>query len=398
MLGRKSKQKNKPQPESPQAQSLLFQVPRDVRVQNTYPHFTRDTLCLFSLTCKRAAAETMHQRILHAAVGAEPESYQQKDETSLAAIAMLKKHPEFLFRKGNVIDHFGRNIFASPYQILLGAGDCWATTPVIEEILPKIKDGKALAVAQFQEQFPNCQLPYDVSMGEELLYDERNKLQIAQVIVQLEIIAKAIKADPCTNGLATLPDTNAAVAELCKLFAPKPGEVIETGLHFPLAIMREIFKVYAQIYLSHQWNRDQLAFFSREVIGAALMASTAVDGQCFKLGFKHLNLHEIKGPDRRDGLFCRQPKGIPQGLAPLDDKLGRTMFVDPYHGQSCFQSSSPGFFDSYDKEGDVGEARSLPGMSSCIAGSQDFFGKLLSHKNIFHEVFLEDKKSRCVIF
>jgi len=84
------------------------------------------------------------------------------------------------------------------------------------------------------------------------------------------------------------------------------------------------------------------------VIGAALAASTAVDGQCYKSnGLSGLDMN--KGPDRRDGLFCAHPKGIPAELAPLKGKLGKTVFVDPYDGESCFLTSSPGVFAWYNK-------------------------------------------------
>ena len=360
MADSRSDQAHKPQAESPQNQSLLLGVvPRDVRAHLIYPSTPMDMLGLFASTCQKAEAETAFLRLLSAAVDAKPESYQQEDQTRLAAIALLKRHPELLFKKGKVIDHFGREIVASPYQLFLGTGDTWALKQVHEEIISKIENVEvqaqmqAQAQEQFQEQFPHCQLPFDPSKGEEALYDKRNEELIAQVVVQLKTIVATITVDPCTNGLATLPETKKAVAELCQLFAPKLGEVIRTGLHFPLAIMQAIFKEYDDHY--HPWTGAQLSFFSREVIGAALMASTAVDGQCCKLGLSKLDVE--KGPDRRDGLFCRHPKGIPQELAPLSGKLGRTMFVDPYDGVSCFLSSTPDFFDCYNKNGLSGPGR-----------------------------------------
>lgn len=102
---------------------------------------------------------------------------------------------------------------------------------------------------------------------------------------------------------------------------------------------------------------DQLSFFSCAVIGAAEAALTAVDGQCCKHGLNQLDMN--KGPDRRDGLFCCHPKGIPQALAPINDKLGHTMFVDPYSGYSCVLSSEPGTFDWYYKNGRVARALSV---------------------------------------
>jgi hypothetical protein len=328
-------------------QLLLFKVDHNVRKQKVCPHVPIDMLGLFAQTCQHAEADTAFLRLMTAAVEAEPMSYNQEDETSLAAIAILKRHPELLFVKGMVTDHFGRKIFASPYQLFHGAGDVWALKQIHEEIIPKIENGEASAQEQFHQQFPNCKLPFEASMGEEALYDDRNIAQVAQVKENLKSIIAVITADPCTNGLATLDATKVAIAELCQLFAPKEGEVIRTGLHFPLAIMQEIFRVYDAQY--DPWNYEQLSFFSREVIGAALAASTAVDGQCCKHGLSKLDVKN--GPDRRDGLFCRRPKGIPQELAPLRGKLGRTMFVDPYDGESVFLSSKPGLFDWYNKNG-----------------------------------------------
>lgn len=334
----------------------LFDLDQNIRKKNVYPHVAMGILGLFAQTCRKAAAETAFLRVLTAAVEAEPMSYNQEDEASLAAIAILKRHPELLFVKGMVTDHFGRKIFASPYQLFLGAGDVWALKQIQDEIISNIEDEKARARMQeqaddqFQQQFPNCRFPYNSEMGEAVLYDERNEKLIAQVIVQLESIADAITADPCTNGVATFDATTEAVAALREIFIPKQGEVIETGLHFPLAIMREIFRVYDAQF--DAWSGAQLSFFSYEVIGAVLAASTAVDGQCYKNGLSNLDMN--KGSDRRDGLFCRHPKGIPQKLAPFVDKLGRVMFVDPYNGTSCFQPPAADYFDWYNKNGDHG--------------------------------------------
>jgi len=277
---------------------------------------------------------------------------QQEDETKLAALAILKRYPELLFIKGMVTDHYGRKIWASPYQLFWGAGDTWALKQVYEEIIPNIKDGEAQAKDQFKEQFPHCPWPPTPNINEEALYDERNKEQIAQVIVQLKTIADKITADLCTNGQATLDETKKAVAELCQIFAPKEGEVIRTGLHFPLAIMKAIYKLYDA---QNNWSDEKLSFFSREVIGAALAALTAVDGQSCKQGINNLSMD--KGPDRTDGLFCQHPKGIPDELAPISDKLSCQMFVDPYDGESCFSSSLTGTFDWYRKNGAGGRGR-----------------------------------------
>ena len=391
-------------PPSPQAESPLFNgaVHKNVREQIIYPFTFTSIMALGRLasTCQKTEADTAFLRLMTAAVEAEPMSYNQADETSLAAIAILKRHPRLLFVKGIVDDHFGRKIFASPYQLLHGAGDVWALKQVHEEIIPHIDGGEAKAEVQFHEQFPNCEWPFNPELGEAALYDDRNIAQIEQVKENLKKIVAMITADPCTNGVATLPETEAAIEELRELFAPKQGEVIKTGLHFPLAIMREIFSVYDAQFAP--WSGEQLSFFSREVIGAALAASTAVDGQCCKYGLSKLDKNN--GPDRRDGLFCRRPKGVPEELTPLCARLGRTMFVDPYDGESCFQSpNKPGYFDWYNKNGGS-RGCALPWRRAgraCGAGVRVLVGKRMSSKNfLLGEIMRpcrEEKTSRCVI-
>jgi hypothetical protein len=233
-------------------------------------------LSLLARTSHQYEEETAFLRLLPSAVDAEPqsykpESYQQGDETKLAAIAILKRHPELLFKKSQVTDHFDRKIKASPYGLFLGAGDIWALKQVHEEIIAKIEDSEARSQveaqtkAEFQAQFPDYQGPWplDPNMPEEALYDERNKAQTKQVIDQLKIIVQKITADPCTHGQATKDETTEAVADLCKIFVPKEGEVIKTGFHFPLGIMREIYRVYDAQF--NPWSVSQLAFFSRTV-------------------------------------------------------------------------------------------------------------------------------------
>ena len=326
-------------------------LPDDVRQEELYPRSPLEVLGLFAQTSQQDEKETAFLRLLHGTIDAEPESYSLKsykwaDETRLAAIAILKRHPKLLFKISKVKDHYDRKIQASPYQLFLGAGDIWALKQVHEAILPKIENGVILAQAQFKAQFPNCPQAFDPNMPEELLYDERNKTQIAQVIEQLKIIVEKIKADPCTNGLARCEETFKAVSNLSQIFAPKEGNIIKTGFHFPLGIINEIGRVYDAQFNS--WSSAQLSFFSFAVIGGALAALTAVDGQCVKHGLANLNMK--KGPNRRDGLFCHHPKGIPQNLAPLRDKLTRTVFVDPYNGRVCFLSSRAGYFDWYNKK------------------------------------------------
>lgn len=63
--------------------------------------------------------------------------------------------------------------------------------------------------------------------------------------------------------------------------------------------MQEIYEVYDAQF--NPWSDAQLAFYSRAVIGAALRASSAVDGQCYKNGLSNFDME--KGPDRTDGLF-----------------------------------------------------------------------------------------------
>lgn len=333
----------------------LFGLPLEIR-EKIYSYCSSTTLGFFAHTSYQDMQETVLFKLLSCAVYAEPDAYNQRVDTSrLAAFTILKKHPELLFQTRQITDHFDRRIEGSPYRIFLGAGDIWALKRVHIEIIPEIENGGALAKAEFQVQFPDYKGPWplDPNMLEEVLYDERNKAQIAQVKAQLESIVKKITADPCTNGQATKDETTKAVADLCEIFAPKEGEVIATGLHFPLGIMKEIEKVYdAQFDL---WSDDQLVFFSREVTGGTLAVLTAIDGQCVKKGLSTLKMEE--GPDRGDGLFCCHPIGIPMDKAPLVGKLGRTMFVDPYDGYSCFISSTPGMFDWYNKNGRSGCGR-----------------------------------------
>lgn len=142
---------------SEQRDSLLLTplLPGDVRTQLIYPFTPIDMLGLFASTCQKAEAETALPRLLHCAAFALPESYRQEDKTKLAAIAILKRHPELLFQKGYTRDHAGRLIYGSPYQVFLGAGDIWARKTIHEEILPLIEGGEAKALEQYIQQFPN---------------------------------------------------------------------------------------------------------------------------------------------------------------------------------------------------------------------------------------------------
>src|ERR1700733_12185287 len=99
----------------------------DVRKEGVYPHFSIPKLGVFAQTSQKVESETAFLRILAASIHAAPEFMDEKeDATALASIAILKKHPELLFRKRQVTDHYGREIWASPYQLFLGAGDIWA--------------------------------------------------------------------------------------------------------------------------------------------------------------------------------------------------------------------------------------------------------------------------------
>ena len=55
---------------------------------------------MFAAACQKTEADTVFLRLMIAAVEAEPVSYKQADETSLASIAILKRHPELPFVKG----------------------------------------------------------------------------------------------------------------------------------------------------------------------------------------------------------------------------------------------------------------------------------------------------------
>lgn len=333
----------------------LLKLPEKMISGKIDSNFSLKDYSLFARTPSIAESVVAFLRLLANAVEAKPESRQSENATALAAMAILKKYPVLLFQKGWVIDHFGRKIWASPYQLFLGAGDIWALRQVHGEIITNIEDGEVIAKTQFQEQFPNCSWPLDLAMGEEALYDDRNIAQIAAVINQLKIVVEKISADPCTNGFSTLDETTDAVAALRQIFVPKKGEVIKTGLHFPLGILKEIFNVYETQF--NPWSGAQLAFYSREIIGAVEAALTAVDGQCCKNGLKNIEIEN--GPDRRDGLFCRHPDGIPAKLTPINHKLGCEIFVDPYNGDVCYVSATPWFFDWYVKQG---AARAVPAV------------------------------------
>jgi hypothetical protein len=316
---------------------------RDARGKIYDENLPLKELCLFAQTSKQYKAETAFPRLLRAAIHAAPAFLDAKDPTALASLVILKEYPELLFRKKMVTDHYDREIWASPYQIFLGAGDSWALKKVYEEIIPKIKNGDAQAEAQFKEQFPNCPWPLPKNLSEAMLYDDRNTKQIEVIVEQLAIVKQCIDIDPFTNN-QPLDTTKLAVEKLCKLFQPKSGEVIRSGLHFPLAIIQEVYKTYDA--LQGHWS-----FFSLAVIKPALDALSTVDGQCCQGGLSWLDMK--KGPSRRCHSSYQYPLGQPLSLTLVNDKDKRAAaLVDPHNGDVLFVSSAPDYFDCYHKNGE----------------------------------------------
>jgi hypothetical protein len=330
-------------PMSDNSNDTLSYLPDDVKQEEFYPCSPLSVLGLLARTSKQYEAETISFRLLQAAIHAAPEFRDAKQNAkALAAIALLKTHPELLFTKKRVTDSYDREILASPYQIFLGAGDKWALKQVYEDILPLIPNGETQAAAQFKEQFPNYDKKLDAGMNEEArFYDDRNKQQIAEIVKQLAIVKQFIDADPFNNN-QPLDTTQQAIEKLCQLFQPKLGEVIQSGLHFPLAILQEIYKTYNA--LQGRWS-----FFTLAVIKPALGALSAVDGQCCRDGLNELDME--KGPNRRCHSSYQHPLGRPLSLTLVNDKgRGRAVVVDPYDGEVLFTSSTyPGYFDCYNK-------------------------------------------------
>jgi len=295
----------------------------------------------------------------------------KEDARALAAIAILKKHPELLFQEGMVTDHYGRNIWASPYQIFLGAGDSWAIRQIHKDILPLIENGETQAEAQFKEQFPNCPWPLPENFSEEMLYDDRNKQQIKAIVEQLTTVKQLIEADPFTNK-EPLDTTNLAIETLCNLFKPKSKEIIRSGLHFPFAIMQEVYKTYTAL-------QDHWSFFALAVIKPAEDALSTVDGQCCQGGLRDLDME--KGPSRRCHPSYKHPLGKPLSLTLVNDKdkRGAAAVVDPYDGDVLFVSTSyPGYFDCYNKYGVCGPFASMRAASECW---RRLAGKLMENKS-----------------
>lgn len=307
-------------------------------------HLPPQHLGMFARTSKQMKAHAVLPQLLQASIYAASESYTQTDLTRLAAIALLKKHPELLFEKGKVTDHYGRVIFGSSYQALLGAGDVWAITQIHEEILNKIEDSAARAAAcataqaQFREQFPNYDK--DLADGEDeeaRLYDARNIRQVAEIKSQLAIVKQCIAVDSFNKNNPNKA-TCQAVKTLCQLFQPMPEEIIRSGLHFPLAIIKEIYEIYAALQ-----GQKRMAFYSLKVIKPALDALSTVDEQCCLTGLQYLNM-EI-GPNRRSNESRYQyPLGKPLLLRRCDERykqrgFGVAALVDPSEGNPFFCSS-----------------------------------------------------------
>ena len=328
----------------------LSNLPEELRGYYMYPRSPLSELALLAQTSKQYEAETASLRLLAAAIHAAPKPLPVKEEakedvTALAALTILKRHPELLFEKRGLTirDSHDREFEASPYQIFLGAGDVWAHRQIQKEILPLIKNGEALAEAQFKEQFPNCPWPPPKDLHEEMLYDDRNKQQIEEIVKQLVTVKQLLDDDPF-NENKPLDVTKQAVEALCNLFKPKPGEVIRSGLHFPLAILQEIYKTYNT--LTRCWS-----FFSLAVIKPALDALSTVDGQCCQGGLRDLDME--KGPSRRCHPSYQHSLGQPLALRLVNDAGQRRVaaLVDPYDGEALFVSSTSGWFDCFNNAG-----------------------------------------------
>ncbi|OGT40184.1 MAG: hypothetical protein A3F12_08000 [Gammaproteobacteria bacterium RIFCSPHIGHO2_12_FULL_38_14] len=344
---------------------FLSLLPSDIRCE-IYRYSPLRKLGLLAQTSKQYEAETASLRLLQASIHAVPAFLDaEKDVTALAAIVLFKTHLELLFIKKKVTDHHGREICASPYQIFFGAGDIWALKQIQKDILPLIENGEAQAEVQFKEWFPNCPWPLPENFSEEMLYDDRNKHQIKEIVKQLATVKQLIDVDPF-NYNKPLDTTKQAVEMLCKLFQPKPGEVIRSGLHFPLGIMKEIYKTCREL----QHNRS---FFSQVVIKPALVALSTVDGQCCQGGLKDLNMEA--GPNRRCHPFYQHPLGQPLSLTLVDDKdgCGVAAFVDPYNGEVFFVAFPSGSLVCFNKNG----RESLPFWSMVIG---EFWETLMENK------------------
>ena len=361
----------KNQPDNQDSSLLLGVPPVEVREDEMYHYFSIAALGMFAQTCQQAESETAFLRLLPAAIHAAPEFLDAKeDATALASIAILKKHPELLIRKKQVTDHYGREIWQSPYIIFVSSGDIWAFKQAREEIYPFLsQEDQEEADKQIRKTFPNLPWPLPEKLSEEMFYDDRNQQQIKAIVDQLATVKGLIEADPFTNG-EPLDETKQAVETLCKLFQPKPGEIIRSGLHFPLAIIKEVYKTYDALQ-SHG------SFFSLAVIKPALDALSTVDGQCCQGGLRDLDME--KGPSRRCHPSYRHPLGQPLSLTLVNDKGGRgATLVDPYDGAVLFVSTYyPGYFDCFNKNGARGPMR----RGACALWAGAALGQLMENKS-----------------
>lgn len=210
---------------APRTKGPLPNLPEDIIRHKILPLSPLSVLGLLAQTSKQYKAETAFLQLLLASIHAAPEFLDAKEDArAMASIAILKKHPELLFKKKKVTDHAGREIFASPYQIFLGTGDIWALKQIQKDILSLIKDEKEQAKmeTQFKEQFPYCPWPLPENLSEEMLYDDRNMQQIDEIKKQLATVKDLIDVDPFDDD-KPLDATKEAIETLCTLFQPTPG-------------------------------------------------------------------------------------------------------------------------------------------------------------------------------
>jgi hypothetical protein len=303
--------------------SPLLDLPPEIS-HLIYTHLPMKEMGFFASTGKKAESESIRARLLKTAAFALPESYKQDDKTKLAAIALLRKYPDLLFKKDYVKDPAGHWIFGSAYQVFLGANDIWALKTIYQEILPNIKDGLVTAQEQFNEQFPN-----HAATGS--LYDARNIALIAQIKENLAEIVAAFREDPCTDSKATQSRTIHAIKRLRAHLAPKEDEVIRTGLHSPPEIIRMIYAIcYRNMTL---WSSEKLGLYTREVIGSAERVATAIEAQCYKKGLLRFNEENYR-PDRTTSYFT---------LSGAPDGLGDDFFIEAYQGGLSRQNANAAF-------------------------------------------------------
>lgn len=288
----------------------LFDLPAELRqlISSCLP---RDNLRLFAKTCRTAASDTRDLRLLplllYYVAHATPVSLDQSEKTSLAAEVVLELHPDLLFKRGLTKGSAGHNIEGSAWQIAWAMGDV-SMLKMMMALIPNIKEGVDIAIAQYAEQFPD---------GSRL--DERNKKLLAQLDEDLKEIVSAISDEP-HNGRLPKPKTEAAFQRFKSHLAPKENELICTGMYCPPDILKRIYEVVSQ-YL-HVWNnrvrhsawgliwndtivRDNNKFllYAHHVIGfAQRVATAAVDAQRYKQGLQYYD-NEKTAPNRTESYF-----------------------------------------------------------------------------------------------